>query len=119
MEYGEEKLKHKNDEEFYKGDVVKEIENIPFTFRMMRERKGMSQQELADEMHLSRSNISRIESGKIKLAIAEAVKWARTTDSQDMLVALVCGTDLPGAMQMLSDLSSTAGIILLTLGGII
>lgn len=88
-------------------------------FRMMRERRGMTQQELSDELYISRSNISRVESGKLKLAFEDAVLWARKTDSQDMLIALVCGTDIPGALQMLSDLTSTAGTILLTLGGLI
>ncbi len=88
-------------------------------FRLMRKRANKTQQELADEMFVSRSTISRIESGKLKLAFDEAVRWAKQTDSQDILVALVCGTDIPGALQMLSDLTSTAGSIILSLGGLI
>lgn len=86
-------------------------------FRWMRERAQLTQQALADMMNVSRSNISRVESGKVKLAFEEAIKWARNTNSQDVIVALTLNIDIPTATQMLSDSMNFIGTILL--GGVL
>lgn len=86
-------------------------------FRKMRKRAGLSQEDLSEAMHMSRSNVSRLESNKLKISFDDAIKWAQATNSQDMLIALVCNIDIASAAQMIADTFQTAGTILL--GGLI
>ncbi|MGX9931991.1 helix-turn-helix transcriptional regulator [Virgibacillus salarius] len=86
-------------------------------FRKMRKRAGLSQEDLSGVMHMSRSNVSRLESNKLKISFDDAIKWAQATNSQDMLIALVCNIDIASATQIVTESLKLVGAILL--GGLI
>lgn len=86
-------------------------------FRKMRKRAGLSQEDLSGVMHMSRSNVSRLESNKLKISFDDAIKWAQATNSQDMLIALVCNIDIASATQIVTESLKLVGTILL--GGLI
>ncbi len=86
--------------------------------KRMRKQAGMSQECIAERLHISRSNVSRLEGNKLELKAADLIKWAKETNSQDVLVALVLNVDVAGVTHMLSSLLQTAGTII-KLGGIL
>ncbi|GAA0491034.1 hypothetical protein GCM10008986_16360 [Salinibacillus aidingensis] len=88
--------------------------------RKMRKGADLSQEEIAERLHISRSNVSRLESNKLKLSFEDAVRWARTTDSQDMMVAMICNVDVSVASDMLNQIIQISATILFPfLGGLL
>lgn len=81
--------------------------------RKMRKGAGLSQDRLADKLHMSRSNVSRIESNKLKVTLDDAVKWAHETNAMDMFIALISNVDVASVAQMLLENLPTAGTIIL------
>mgnify|MGYP001469314040 CR=1 FL=1 len=51
--------------------------------RDMRKKAGMSQEDIALELHMSISNVSRLESEKYELKAADLIRWANATQSQE------------------------------------
>ncbi|MFB4471736.1 helix-turn-helix domain-containing protein [Oceanobacillus caeni] len=85
--------------------------------KKMRLRKGWSQDELGDRLHMSYSNISRIENDKLSIRGKDLINWVRQTDSQDLLIALVMNIDVVSAAEMVLHLTGVATILFL--GGIL
>jgi transcriptional regulator with XRE-family HTH domain len=82
-------------------------ENMEFGAVLRRMRKGadMSQEALAEKMHISRSNISKLESNKLELKAADLINWCRITNNPDILIAFVYGMDvLAGTTQFISTI---------------
>lgn len=75
----------------------------------------MSQEDVALEMHMSISNISRLETGKYELKAVDLLKWANITNSQELLAAMVLGIDV-GVLQQALEIVSTLAVGLI--GGI-
>lgn len=82
----------------------------------MRKSAGMSQEDIALELHMSISNISRLETGKYEAKIADAWRWANTTGSLDVFIATLCSVDITIVQQIIES-GVTVGSILI--GGII
>ncbi|MUK89121.1 helix-turn-helix domain-containing protein [Ornithinibacillus sp. L9] len=61
--------------------------------RRMRKGAGLSQEELAEKLHIARSNISKLERDKMKLSAEDLINWCRSTQAQDVLIAFVNGLD--------------------------
>lgn len=61
--------------------------------RACRERVGFSQEELADQLHIQQADVSRIENSRKEPSISLFQNWATATNSQDVLVAFICGVD--------------------------
>jgi len=80
--------------------------------RKMRKRAGMSQEDIALDLHMSISNVSRLESNKYQLKAVDLVRWAEATNAMDMLVALLVGVDVSIVQQILESLPKIATIIL-------
>lgn len=80
--------------------------------RKMRKRAGMSQEEIAHELHMSISNVSRLETNKYDLKVADLLRWANATNAMDMLLALVIGIDIALVQQILEALPSVVSTIL-------
>lgn len=97
----------------------KEVMTIQFGgfLRKMRKHAGMSQEDIALDLNMSISNISRLETDIYELKASDLVKWANVTGSQDLLVALLCGVDVAIVQQILDSASTLVGTILL--GGIL
>ncbi|CDQ41474.1 hypothetical protein M948_20745 [Virgibacillus sp. CM-4] len=87
------------------------------TLRRMRRNAGYSQEFFSEKMHMSRSNISKLESNKLDIRGRDLIRWAQETNSQDILIALVCNVDVASAGQMIADTLQSVGTILL--GGLI
>lgn len=88
--------------------------------RKMRKGAGMSQEDLAEELHISRSNVSRLETDHLELKAADLIRWANVTHSQEMLIALLCGVDsLPLMQQIIESVSSITSVGSILLGGLL
>jgi transcriptional regulator with XRE-family HTH domain len=61
--------------------------------RTCRERAGLTQQEMADKLHRSRSCISKLESDKKSLDVGTLIRWADTTSSREVVCSLIYGID--------------------------
>ncbi|OEH53150.1 hypothetical protein AQ616_17880 [Oceanobacillus sp. E9] len=97
-------------------------EEIGKQLKKMRKRKGWSQEKLGSKMHLSRSNISRMESGKLPIRIAEFNRWVNRTGAHDLAMSVLFNIDPNVAIEILSNIVNTGtgvGTILLSLGGMI
>ena len=90
------------------------IKNYGPLLREMRKNAGMSQEEVAHELYMSISNVSRLESGKYEIKLADALRWANVTGAQDVFVASLLGVDV-AIVQQVIDAGMTIGTIL---GGI-
>ena len=55
------------------------------SIREIREKRGLSQEQLADKMNISRSTISKIESGKFNCSIDYLSKFAYFLDFEIIL----------------------------------
>lgn len=85
--------------------------------RKMRKEADMSQEDLAEHLHIARSSISKLERNQLELRAADLIGWANATGAQDMLIAMFCGIDIALVQQMLEAASTFIGTILL--GGIV
>lgn len=85
--------------------------------RKMRKDADMSQEELAQELHISRSNISRLETNNLELKAADLVSWCQVTNAQEILIAFLLGVDGLNMMQQIMEMVSGT-LIGMILGGI-
>lgn len=84
--------------------------------RKMRKSAGMSQEDIALDLHMSISNVSRLETGKYELKAVDLLSWASVTGAQDVLAALVLSVDIAVVQQILEASTTLIGFIS---GGII
>lgn len=81
-----------------------------------REREGLSQEELAHALHIQQADVSRLENNRKEPSISLFQNWATVTNSQDVLVAFICGID--GINILTQIMSATTGFISL-IGGLL
>lgn len=80
--------------------------------KQMRKNANMSQEELAEELHIARSSISKLERDQLELKAVDLLSWANVTQSQDIIAALALGVDVVLLQQALEIISTmTAGFI--------
>ncbi len=88
--------------------------------RKMRKSAGYSQEEMAEELHIARSSISKLERNQLELKASDLVSWCNVTNAQEILIAFLLGVDGISMMQQVVEaitaVTSVAGLILL--GGI-
>lgn len=72
-------------EESMKSTILGSRIKIGGTLREIRENRGMSQEQLAEKMNISRSTISKIESGKFNCSIDYLAKFASFLDFEIIL----------------------------------
>lgn len=70
----------------------------------VRVEAGLSQEELADKIFVSRSTVSRLENDRLKLTVQDAISWGQATNATEIMAALLCGVDLVALTQMLTTL---------------
>ena len=58
-----------------------------------RERSGLSQEELAHQLHIQQADVSRIENNRRDLSATLLQDWTTVTHAQDVMVAFICGMD--------------------------
>ncbi|OAK72660.1 helix-turn-helix domain-containing protein [Lederbergia galactosidilytica] len=78
--------------------------NLGVALRKTRKHAGFSQEEMAEEMHLPRSTISKLENNKLFLKADDLIKWCNVTQAQEMAIALIYGIDVPTVVQNLATL---------------
>ena len=62
--------------------------------RKMRLIAGLTQENMASKMHMSRSTISRLENEEIEIRITDFWDWVKTTQGQDMLITFMMSADI-------------------------
>ncbi|WP_078379124.1 helix-turn-helix domain-containing protein [Sutcliffiella halmapala] len=77
--------------------------------RQLRVKAGFSQEELAEQIFLSRSAVSRLENDNLELKLADAIRWFQATRAPEAVAAMLCGVDVNTLIQALSMLAG--GII--------
>ena len=86
--------------------------------RQMRKGADMSQEEIAFELHIARSSISKLERDQLELKAADLIRWANATQSQAVIAALILGIDVGLLQQALEFISSATTLVGTILGGI-
>lgn len=84
--------------------------------KKMRVVADISQEEMAEELHMSRSNVSRLENNRMELKAVDLIKWCRITNNPDVLMALYAGVEVIHQLQPITSLIT--GFITI-LGGIL
>lgn len=78
-----------------------------------RERAGLNQEELAFQLNMSQSDISKYENNFKEPSISTLQQWINQTQTQEVMVAFLCGVDGVGLMQgIIETLSGTTGTII-------
>lgn len=72
--------------------------------RAVRQKAGLSQEEMAEKMYVSRSTISRLENNRLKLTVEDAIRWGQITQAPEAIAAMLCGLDVSQVMQIISSL---------------
>ena len=72
--------------------------------RAVRRKAGLSQEEMAEKMYVSRSTISRLENDRLKLTVEDAIRWGQITQAPEAIAAMLCGLDVSQVMQIISSL---------------
>lgn len=83
-----------------------------------RERANLSQEELAFELNVSQSDISKYESNVREPTLNTLRLWMQQTQTQEVMIAFLCGVDGLSTMQIIMDTLSTMTIGFI-LGGIL
>ncbi|MEV9639521.1 helix-turn-helix transcriptional regulator [Mammaliicoccus sciuri] len=74
--------------------------------RACRERVGWSQAEMAEQLHVNQSDISKYENSTKEPNMSLLQRWAVLTNSQDILVAYLLGVE---GITVLTSILSTVG----------
>lgn len=69
-----------------------------------RQRSGLSQEELAFQLNMNQSDISKFENGSREPTLSIVQSWLSNTQAQEVLVAFLCGVDGLGIMQSIMQL---------------
>ena len=76
-----------------------------------RTRAGLSQEELASKLYINQSDISKYENDTKEPTISTLHAWVTNTQSQEVMVAFLCGFDGIGILQKIIDSGVTLGTI--------
>lgn len=88
--------------------------------RGMRKEADMSQEDVAEELHIARSSISKLETNQLELRASDLFRWAKATENQELIAAMILGIDvglLQQALEVIGKTTSMVGTILL--GGVL
>ena len=85
------------------------------TLRKMRRGARLTQQDMADVLFTSRSNISKLENNQMTLNAETLMKWCKVTNNPEVLMTLYYSTEVINYVQPVTQLIT--GTILF-LGGI-
>lgn len=77
---------------------------IGAVLQAVRMRAGLNQEDLAYKLHLSQSDISKIEKDRKLPALDTLARWTEVTNAKEVLVAYLCGIDGIAIMQSVLQL---------------
>jgi len=72
---------------------------------------GLTQEEMAELMHMSRPNISKLERDEIELKAADLIRWAQATDMPQVFASVLCGVDPAILTQFLDQVMNFAQLV--------
>lgn len=75
----------------------------------MRLRAGLTQEEMAERMNMSRCNISKLENGRLEIRGTDLIRWVRETNAHEFFAALICNFDPVLISNMISNLVQLIG----------
>ncbi|GIO23932.1 helix-turn-helix transcriptional regulator [Oceanobacillus sp. J11TS1] len=81
---------------------------------LVKMRKGakFSQEFMADRMEMSRSNIAKLETGRVELKAEDLLKWCKITNNPEMLMALYAAVDIAAPFtQMITGFIRLGGLL--------
>jgi len=76
--------------------------------RVCRKKAGLSQEKLAELLHMSRSCISKIETGAKEATAKVMIDWVKVTQTQEVLIAYLFGMDGISIIQNILQMSGAA-----------
>lgn len=79
--------------------------------KKMRKEANLSQEDMADELHIARSSISKLERDQLELREADLINWCQTTNAQEILIAFLLGADGISMMQQVIEFISSSTIV--------
>lgn len=91
------------------------LNRVGAVLKACRTRAGFTQEELADKLYISQSDVSKYESDAMEPHLSILQAWTSNTQAPEVLVAFLCGMDGLNIMQHIIDAGFTISIIL---GGI-
>ena len=62
--------------------------------RKMRLKGGLTQDQLAAKLNISRTNISKMENGKQGIQVEDFFAWTKSTNGQEVLIAFLHNMDI-------------------------
>jgi len=71
-----------------------------------RARARLSQEELAHLLHINQSDVSKYENGTKEPSISILQSWTQNTQTQEVMVAFLCGVDGLNVMQNILDVAT-------------
>lgn len=81
------------------------MKNLSTELKKWRKNIGLSQEKLAEKISVSRSTISKIESGKQDIDVKTLLLWAKNTNSEMQAAIVLFGTDvITNAAQLIQTL---------------
>lgn len=84
--------------------------------RACRTRAGLSQEELANRLFISQSDVSKYENDTMEPHLSTLQAWTNNTQAPEVLVAFICGVDGLSVMQGILETGTTV-INAILLGG--
>lgn len=69
-----------------------------------RTRAGFSQEDLAHKLHINQSDVSKYENGTKEPTISIFQSWINNTQTQEVMVAYLCGVDGLNMLQNVIDI---------------
>jgi len=76
--------------------------------RVCRKKAGLSQEKLAELLHMSRSCISKIETGAKEATAKVMIDWVKVTQTQEVLIAYLFGIDGISIIQNILQMTGAA-----------
>lgn len=76
--------------------------------RACRERIGLSQEDLADKLFISRSAVSKFETDKQEITLRQTMQWLEATNARDLIISFFCGVDGLSIMQTIMQVTGVA-----------
>lgn len=73
-------------------------------FRALRQRAGFSQEEMAEKLFISQSDVSKFENDKKTPDLPTFLRIAQVTNAQEVVIAFLYGMDGISMLQSLSTL---------------
>lgn len=74
--------------------------------RQLRKMAGLTQDDMAEKLHMSRPNISKIERDQVELRLVDAIQWCQATNMPEVAAAMLTGIDPSIVMQIVDNLQA-------------